>query len=239
MSRAWRILPLSTGMATALLAEGMAQFDRLADDPVPVLRWYRSTAPTLVLGRGQRSLRVHTTDVDVVTRFSGGGAVWLSPDVLSLDVLLPPDHPWAGDVLTEAFDHVGGAWLGGLTTLGITDLELYAGPATARRRGDARQRLLASVCYATRGRGEIFWRDRKLVGLAQRRRRHGALVQCGLLRRWRPERLLEALGGDPDDREIAQAAVGLADICAVVPTDDDVIAAVSAAFTAAVAVPAD
>lgn len=228
----WRVLPLSTGTPAELLAEGIQWFDRLADEPIPTLRWYRSTAAAIVLGRGQRDQAVRTVGIDVVTRYSGGGAVWLSPDVLSLDVLVPPQHPWAGDVLSEAFDHVGRAWLDGLTGLGITDLTMHTGPATARRRGTDRERLLAAVCYATRGRGEVFWRERKIVGLAQRRRRQGALVQCGLLRRWRPRTLLAALGGDPDDAEVARAAVGLADIGVRAPSDDRVIAAVSAAFTA-------
>lgn len=229
----WRVLPLSTGPPAELLADGVALFARLADDPTPTLRWYRSTASAIVLGRGQCDLPVDTAGTAVVTRQSGGGAVWLSPDVLSLDVLMPTDHPWAGDVLTEAFDHVGRAWLAGLETLGIADLTMHSGPATARRRGTTRERLLAAVCYATRGRGEIFWRERKMVGLAQRRRRHGALVQCGLLRHWRPRTLLAALGGDPDDVEIAHAAVGLADIRDEALPDDRVIAAVETAFTGA------
>lgn len=229
-ARTWRIEPLRTGPPARLLADGIARFDRLADDPTPVLRWYRSTTPAIVLGRGQGALAVDGGAVEVVTRFSGGGAVWLSPDVLALDVLVPSGHPWAGDRLTELFDHVGRAWLAGLTALGVPDLVRYRGPSTARRRGSARERLLAAVCYATRGRGEILWHDRKLVGLAQRRRRHGAMVQCGLLYRWGPRTLLAGLGADPTDVEIGRAAVGLAEICVDPPMTDDVITAVSRAF---------
>lgn len=229
-ARTWRVEPLRTGRPARLLADGIARFERLADDPTPVLRWYRSTMPAIVLGRGQGALAVDGDDVDVVTRFSGGGAVWLSPEVLALDVLVPVGHPWAGDRLTELFDHVGQAWLTGLTALGVPDLVTYRGPSTARRRGSARERLLAAVCYATRGRGEITWHDRKLVGLAQRRRRHGAMVQCGLLYRWGPQRLLAGLGAEPADAEISHAAVGLVDICADPPTNDEVITAVSQAF---------
>jgi lipoate-protein ligase A len=226
----WRILPLEVGDAETLLADGIAAFDALAETAVPTLRWYRSTAPAIVVGRGQADLRLRDVGIAVATRFSGGGAVWLSPDVLSLDVLLPTGHPWASQRLTEAFDHVGGAWVAGLREVGVTGLTVHDGPATARRRGTARQQLLAAVCYATRGRGEVFWHDRKIVGLAQRRRRHGAMVQCGVLRRWRPRTLLTALGADPHDPEIHAAAVGLDDISDSAPTDDDVMAAVSHAF---------
>jgi lipoate-protein ligase A len=230
----WRVLPLQVDDAATLLDDGMAAFDALAGSPTPTLRWYRSTAPAIVLGRGQANVRLHDVGSVVVTRFSGGGAVWLSPDVLSLDVLLPAGHPWASERLTDAFDHVGVAWLSGLRDLGITGLTVHDGASTARRRGSAREQLLAAICYATRGRGEILWRGRKLVGLAQRRRRHGAMVQCGVLRRWRPQTLLAALGADPDDEEIRDAAVGLADIDASAPSDDDVMTTVSRAFRQAV-----
>lgn len=231
----WRVVTLQAGPAAALLEDGMALFESLAGDPAPTLRWYRTTAPAVVLGRGQGALALARVDADVVTRFSGGGAVWLSPDVLSLDVLLPAPHPWIADDLSGVFNRVGRAWATALRTLGIEGLSVYDGPATARRRGTQRERLLAAVCYATRGRGEVLWNGRKLVGLAQRRRRHATMVQCGLLRRWRPQVLLEGLGADPGDAEIMHSAVGLDDIRADAPSDDDVIATVTEAFVAAVA----
>lgn len=227
----WRVIPLETGSAGDLLGDGIARFEALATDPVPTLRWYRSTRPTIVLGRGQRDVVLAAGDDPVVSRFSGGGAVWLSPDVLSLDVLVPMGHRWATDDLAAVFGHVGRAWADALHALGVTELTTYDGPSTARRRGTDRERLLAAVCYATRGRGEVLWRGRKLVGLAQRRRRHGALVQCGLLRRWAPQPLLAALGTGPADREILAAAVGLDDVLADAPDDATVMAAVEQSLT--------
>lgn len=233
----WRTTAFEVGPAAALLDGGRVLFEGVADDPVPTLRWYRTTAPAVVLGRGQGALALPTVNADIVTRFSGGGAVWLSPDVLSLDVLLPAAHPWVSRDLSAVFVRVGSAWAAGLRTLGVQGLSVYSGRATARRRGTPRERLLAAVCYATRGRGEVLWRGRKLVGLAQRRRRHATMVQCGLLRRWRPQELLEGLGADPGDAEILHAAVGLDDIRADAPSDHDVMAAVTAAFATPVAPP--
>jgi hypothetical protein len=88
------------------------------------------------------------------------------------------------------------------------------------------------VCYATLGRGEVLSTGRKLLGLAQRRRRHGALVQCGLLRRWEPGPLLAALGADPHDPEIEAAAVGLDELGCGDLADGTIVAAVSRAFGA-------
>lgn len=216
----WRVLPLEVDAPAALLDRGVALLDGLTADPVPTLRWYRSTSTAVVLGRGQAPLVAgHSPDVEVLTRFSGGGAVLMDPSLLALDVLLPTGHPWLDGDLGAVFPRVGRLWADALHDLGVDGATVHDGPATARRRGDARERLLAAVCYATLGRGEVLVGGRKIVGLAQRRRRPGALVQCGLLRRWDPAPLLAALGGDPGDPVVLGAAVGL----------DEVLAGVAAA----------
>lgn len=211
---AWRRLPIEVGDPRHLLARGVELLDQLEDDPAPSLRWYRPTRTAIVLGRGQaRDLPAGSTgDVEVLTRFSGGGAVLLDPDLLSLDVLVPAGDPFLDGDLTAVFSRVGAVWADALTQLGVVNVAVHQGAADARRQGDARQRLLAAVCYATLGRGEVTTDGRKLVGLAQRRRRPGALVQCGLLRRWNPAPLLAAFGTDPQDPEIHAAAVGLHDL---------------------------
>lgn len=236
----WRILGPEEADAETLLTRGAELLDALADDPIPTLRWYRATQPALVLGRGQGSIEIRPSDdLAVVTRHSGGGAVLLDPSLLSLDVLLPASHAWLDDHdLGSVFLRVGAAWADGLTRLGIADLEVYDGPATARRRGSPRERLLAAVCYATVGRGEVLAKGRKLVGLSQRRRRPGALVQSGLLQHWAPGPLLTALHADPADAEILHAAIGLDDLLPGTVPDDEVRTAVEQAFTAAVEAPA-
>lgn len=229
----WRVEPLAVDEPRVLLETGLSALERLAEDPVPTLRWYRSTRTAVVLGRGQAAaMAAHATaEVDVLTRYSGGGAVLMDPDLLSLDVVLPAGHPWLTADLAAVFDRVGEAWAAALGELGLSGLAVHRGAATARHRGSERERLLAAVCYATLGRGEITAGGRKLVGLAQRRRRPGALVQCGLLRRWRPGPLLTALGADPRDAEIHAAAVGLDDLLAVPPEDAEVTAAVTRVLT--------
>lgn len=224
----WRVLPFETGDAQALLDRGAALLERLADEPVATLRWYRSVTPAVVLGRGQGDLGAEITarGLTVVTRYSGGGAVLLDRDLLSLDVLVPSGHQWLEGGPGAIFAPVGQSWAEALRTLGVPDVAMHRGASAARRHGDARQRLLAAVCYATLGRGEVTAGGRKIVGLAQRRRRPGALVQCGLLRRWRPARLLTALGADPGDPAIAASATGLDELVDPPPTDDQIMEAV-------------
>ncbi|MDP8969409.1 MAG: ligase, partial [Actinomycetota bacterium] len=174
----WRILPFEAGDAEMLLARGLALLEGLAHDPLPTLRWYRATTPALVLGRGQAGLPTRTSPgLPVVTRFSGGGAVLMDRDLLSLDVLVPAGHGLLEGSLSAVFERIGRVWAAALQDLCVPAVTVHTGPSTARRRGDDRQRLLAAVCYATLGRGEVLARGRKLVGLAQRRRRPGALVQ--------------------------------------------------------------
>lgn len=229
-AKPWAVVPLQTGTAEQLLADGVALYQRLDPDDAPTLRWYRSLEPAIVLGRGQRDVVLQPGPDTVTARFSGGGAVWMAPDLLCLDVLIPKGHPWFTDRLTDVFDLVGQRWADALRRLGADDVVVHDGPATARRRGTDRERLLAAICYATRGRGEVLWRGRKLVGLAQRRRRHGVMVQCGLLRRWTPQHLLTCLGADPTDPDILHAAVGLDDVLPDAPDDEEVMRAVAAAF---------
>ncbi len=232
----WRRLPLETAAAPALLEGSAALLDGLAGDPAPTLRWYRARRTAIVLGRGQRRLEVRASaDLDLVRRDSGGGAVLLDPELLSLDVAVPVGHPWIDPAdLGAVFTRVGAAWAAALGDLGLRGAVVHDGPSTTPRASDARSSLIAAVCYATLGRGEVHVGGRKVVGLSQRHRRHGVLVQCGLLRRWRPAALLKALGADPGDAEVTGAAVGLDDLLDPAPCDAEVIGAVEAAFESAV-----
>jgi lipoate---protein ligase len=232
----WRVVGTEVGEPGALLEEGVRLLGGLGRDGTPTLRWYRGDRTAIILGRGQAAgLAAHSTgDVTVLSRYSGGGAVLMDPSLLSLDVLIPADSPLLQGDLAAVFVRCGTAWARALRDLGVPEVTVYEGAGTARRQGDARDRLLAAVCYATVGRGEVLTAGRKIVGLAQRRRREGALVQCGLLRRWRPGPLLEALGADPVDPEIEEAAIGLDEVfensAKRAPTEDEVRAAVEACF---------
>lgn len=222
----WRVLPFEHSDAASLVASSAQLLDNLADDPVPTLRWYRSTDPALILGRGQSPQVLGDTQLQVITRFSGGGAVLMDEGLLSLDVLLPAaDRLLDGD-LTAVFLTVGHAWARALESLGCDDVAVHEGAAQAQRRGSPRQQLLAAICYATLGRGEVTVAGRKVIGLSQRRRRPGALVQCGLLRHWRPQDLLRAFGGNAEDAEILGAAVGLDELMTAPPDDHAIMAAV-------------
>jgi lipoate-protein ligase A len=154
----------------------------------------------------------------------------MDPGLLCLDVLIPAEHQWLEGDLGAPFDVMGRAWASALATLGVADIAVHTAAAQRHLRGTPREQLLAAICYATLGRGEVTAGGRKLVGLAQRRRRPGALIQCGLLRTWDPRPLLRALRAAEDDAEILAAATGLDELLTAPPPDQQIMAAVEEAL---------
>ena len=141
-------------------------------------------APALVLGSGQASETIDEAacrrdGVVVVRRGSGGGAVLCDETLLEIDVALPAGHPLAIADVTASYAWLGGAWCTALATLGVA-----ARTATlADARGGPPERAAAGrvACFASLVPHEVVTADgRKVVGLAQRRRRGAVLLQCAV-----------------------------------------------------------
>lgn len=172
------------------------------------LTWWAIEQPALVLGSAQpaddvdeRAAAAH--GVEVLRRASGGGAVLLTPgDVVWGDLTIPPDHPrWSDDVVLAA-DWVGDAWIEALVELGL------AAASCERHHGNlVRSRWSTKVCFAGLGPGEVQWNGRKVVGISQRRSRHGARFQMAALLRWNPSTMVRLLALGDEDRLVATAAL--------------------------------
>ena len=168
------------------------------------------TGAALVLGSAQPEGDVDRAacaraGVDVVRRRSGGGAVLVAPGAqLWVDVLLPAGDPlWSPDV-GRAFLWLGEAWAGALADVGLGG-EVHRGPLQTT----PWSRL---VCFAGLGTGEVADGDgAKLVGLSQRRTRHGARFQCAVPATWDPAPLLGLLALDDERRAEGTAALAAAD----------------------------
>jgi lipoate---protein ligase len=169
------------------------------------------TSQVVVLGRAQQA------SVDGLAwerRMSGGGAVLLTPgDVVWVDVFLPRGHGLWDDDVGRATWWIGEAWADALRVPG----------AEVHRGGVVRcTPWCKAVCFGGLGPGEVHVDQRKIVGIAQRRTRAGALFQCAVNLRWDPAPLVRALG-------LPDVAVGeLAD--AVIAVPDVELGAVRAAF---------
>jgi len=143
--------------------------------------WCRFEPAAIVLGSRQSialldAERCTAAGLDIAHRRSGGGAVVLRPDaMLWLDLVLPPGI--APDDVRGSMSWVGEAWYDALGEPG--GVRVHDGGMLDTPWSDL-------VCFAGTGPGELFAGDRKLVGLSQRRTRHGIRVQCLVHRRADP-----------------------------------------------------
>lgn len=150
------------------------------------------TTPALVLGSTQDADVVDRSaadaaGVEVVRRRSGGGAVLVEPDgVVWVDVVIPPTDPLWDDDVGRAAHWVGRAWVRALDAMGI-------GGATVHTDGLVTTDWSDLVCFGGLGPGEVVVDGAKVVGVSQRRTRHGARFQTAVLLRWRPADLLALL----------------------------------------------
>jgi lipoate-protein ligase A len=147
--------------------------------------FFRTRAPTLVLGSSQRAESVddeaaRRLGVAVARRRSGGGGVLLWPDEqVWVDLEIPAsDALWSDDV-GRAMWWVGELWQNALAG--------FAPLATVHRGRLLRTPWSPDVCFAGVGPGELLLGNAKLVGISQRRTRDAARFQTMVHLRWRPD----------------------------------------------------
>lgn len=215
MTSAWRIERSRGGAAELHGRELVVPVTRTVwvldvDRPAVVLG---STQPDTTIDRGAAA----AAGVEVVRRRSGGGAVLLEPGgAWWVDLVIPRGDPLWHDDVGVAAAWVGEAWRRALAVVfDVSELSVHAGPMVHTEWS----RL---VCFGGIGPGEVLGRRpggtlAKVVGVAQRRTRHGATFQCALHRRWDPAALVGLLAVSEADR--ARAAAALADAAWEVPAD--------------------
>ncbi|HMD45661.1 MAG TPA: hypothetical protein VKG43_05855 [Acidimicrobiales bacterium] len=163
-----------------------------------------SSQPPSVVDAGRAGARGLT----VLRRRSGGGAVLVEPgDPVWVDVWVPRHDPlWREDVVAAA-EWVGEWWAGTLGALGVPDVAVHRG-------APVRTRWSSTVCFAGLAPGEVTVAGTKVVGVAQWRGKEGALFHSAAHVHWAPERLIDVLALDDEERavasrDLATAAVGL------------------------------
>lgn len=147
------------------------------DAPVSAQVWWCDpTDSALVLGSRQSPDLVDAAaaleaGLTITRRRSGGGAVVVRSDaVVWIDVVVP--HGLAPDDIRGAMVWIGEHWLAVLEPFaeGGAELAVHRGGML----GSAWSEL---VCFAGIGPGEVLLGGKKLVGLSQRRTRHGLRLQ--------------------------------------------------------------
>ncbi|NLD67874.1 MAG: lipoate--protein ligase family protein [Limnobacter sp.] len=209
--------------ATTAAGEQAWNAAALAADPAePAFRVWTWPRPAIVLGRAQRKLLDEVreragTGIEVLARDSGGGAVLAGPWMVGASVVLPVGHRLLGANLIDAYRWLGEAYYAVVQEIGIAARlvrpdELQRGELRIResQRGQrsadgsrddlAPREPVAWACYGSLSPWELVDADgRKLVGLAQQRRRNAVLLVSGLLA-GAPEwpMLCRALGREAD-----------------------------------------
>ena len=126
-------------------------------------------------------------------------------EVLWVDVLLPAGDPLWEDDVGRSFHWLGQAWVDALTAIGV-EASWHSGPMVCTP-------WCRQVCFAGIGPGEVTVDGRKVVGLAQRRTRAGALFQCAALLKWDPDEMARLLDLDGD------AAASIEPLAGALPVD--------------------
>lgn len=160
--------------------------------PTRLVRWCVPERSALVLGSAQPESDVDVEamsrqGVDLVRRRSGGGAVLVEPeDVVWVDVVIPANDQLWNDDVGKAFNWLGDVWLRALDALNIEDVHAHVGALITNE-------WSRKICFAGLGPGEIVQKNRKIIGISQRRTRAGALFQCAFLKNMRAEKLTSLL----------------------------------------------
>jgi lipoate-protein ligase A len=212
----WRRVGPAVLAGPDAVARPLALLAATGPGAAPVLSWSSVASPALVLGRAAHDPELSPAaagpGVTVVRRRSGGGPVLWDAGLLSLDVVLPPEHPLAGRDVAMAYRWLGEAVAEGVRSLGVGArvAPLHEARA-AQRRGDAAAALAARACFGGLSPYEVLGPDgRKVVGLSQVRRRTGALFQCGIALDLDAGGLARLLEADPARRDALAAALSRA-----------------------------
>jgi len=156
----------------------------------PQMRFWTYRRPQIILGGGQRGsvdmeAAQQRSGISVLCRHSGGGAVLGGSWMLSMSLLLPPQHPIARRSPHAGYQLVGEAHAAALRSFGVAAMALDAPRLRALRARRAAagsgEDVMGWACFGGLCHGEVVVGDRKIVGLAQVRRRTGVLIVSGTL----------------------------------------------------------
>jgi lipoate-protein ligase A len=211
------------------------------------LYWSKAESTGLVLGFSQKQsvpnqAALIARQIPLYHRRAGGTAVLVGPELLSLDVILPANHPLILRDIVESYHWFGATWVKTLGRLGVvtrlvSPQEAHAQRALVKQEATRRREaILSRACFGSLSSYEVVANARKVVGLDMIRRRTGSLLQAGLLLKWDTEPLVELLGHTPEEQTILreglpERAVGLDTLAGRAVTAEEVIEAFEEALS--------
>jgi len=163
----WLLLHTGSRPAAENMAMDEALLEAAPQSGKPVLRFYGWTEPAATFGYFQSYSAVApmTRLRPLVRRPTGGGLVPHDGD-WTYSLIFPPTDPWYALKAVKSYERVH-AWIRSSFAQAGVATELSAG-AFGKTPGQ---------CFAGAERFDLLWQARKIAGAAQRRNRHGLLVQ--------------------------------------------------------------
>ncbi|MGH2509967.1 MAG: lipoyl protein ligase domain-containing protein, partial [Ktedonobacteraceae bacterium] len=239
--QAWRIIPLTRSEQQRHIERSEQILAETAPGVTPVLYWSQAEPAGVVLGFSQKATILNAQAVTelrmpVYHRRAGGTAVLVGPHLLALDIVLPAEHRLVLTDLVESYRWLGETWVRALHLLGIetrvvSPTEAHTQRALAKQETlRARESVLRRACYASNSSYEVVVGARKVVGLDMIRRRHGSLLQAGILLSWESETLAHLLGHTREEQkllrqELPKRAIGLDELMQRTVTAQEVMQA--------------
>ena len=163
----WHLLQSPPGMAHWNMAVDEALLQLAPALGTPVLRFYSWTEPAATFGYFQRYVEVEklTALRPLIRRPTGGGIVPHDAD-WTYCLAFPAGHEWYQLKAVESYRRVHGWLQAAFAALGI---QTEVAPASLR--------AAPGQCFAGHEQFDLLWHGRKIAGAAQRRTRHGLLIQ--------------------------------------------------------------
>lgn len=167
MSNPWLLLESPPGAADWNMALDEALLEAATRLGHPVLRFYGWTEPAASFGYFQKYADVEqmTGLRPLVRRPTGGGLVPHKAD-WTYSLAVPPAHAWYALRAEASYRRIH-EWL--RDAFGVLGVETDLAPCC--------QKELPGQCFAGAEKHDLLWHGRKIAGAAQRRTRHGLLIQ--------------------------------------------------------------
>ncbi len=237
----WHVLPLTIADQQRHIEQSETLLSTVSAGGPPTLYWSMAESQGLVLGFSQKHAILNPAalvalQLPVYQRRAGGGAVLVGSHLLSLDVMLPADHPLVLPDLVESYRWLGEAWVAALAQFDIRARAISPAEAHEQRallkhdETSERESILRRACYGSYSPYEVVVGQRKVVGLDMIRRRVGTLLQAGVLLHWETGTLAQLLGHTPEEETLLregllERTVGLDTLVGRSITPQEVIAA--------------
>ena len=133
----------------------------------PVLRFYDWTEPCATFGYSQKIAQIEAATKlrPLIRRCTGGGLVPHNGDC-TYSLIFPPDHEWSRLAATESYLRTHKLLQAAFGKIGV-ETEL-AKTCLRPKPGE---------CFEGHELHDLLWNGKKIAGAAQRRNRHGLLIQ--------------------------------------------------------------